>query len=152
MEAVATVCALLAAGWAVGLELQAAHRRDGEARREQASKVWVLPSGATEMGPQWPGQFIYWSATVTNGSAQPIYKVRVTINTVDILGRRSSTQLASDQGGYTDFLDPGGLVEATLPETDRLRSDGDMAALRVQFIDAAGRHWERAAVGDLREL
>jgi hypothetical protein len=135
---ITTTLALVAAGWAVVIEL----RRDRAAQRDRQVEQARLIAGWTDPADD------YW-VTPRNGSSLPVYDVQV-----DILSTSESWEdlfgmTKRKHGQYTNHLDvlpPGDShisevkaagrkpVVAPAPKPDRIQ---------IEFTDAKGSRWKR---------
>lgn len=148
IEAIGTWLAFAAAGFGAVLLFRDHRRAEDDRRRAQASKVWVYPTEGYETDER-PGELLYTSATVMNGSDQPIYDVYVVI-----LTRSAGRVVATHSLNHVDYLLPG--VKdwwdlRQLPDQEKLWSGSDLSVLTVHFRDTLDRHWRRTARGALTD-
>lgn len=160
VEALGVCAAFLAAGLALYFEFDSNRRTRDEIerareddRRRQASAVTAWPSGGYILDAQHPGSTVYPEVTIRNGSDLPITDVSIIIRDEDS-GEGHATEL-----GFAPriiVLEPG--KERTFPFPGDVRlgdiigPQRDVATLRLRFIDANGRRWERDGRGGLKNI
>jgi hypothetical protein len=148
VQAVATVAAFAAAGYAVWLEKRGERRRDAEAiaereraRRRQASLVgaWLGPTVVTTVNG-----WRHDTLLVKNSSDLPVYELTC----------RLIVPSSHSSGNPVVALPPGDTLTMDVPNTSPGEAGIDRREARclwVSFVDASGTMWYRSAAGELVE-
>lgn len=132
-------------------------RQDREAREAQADRVAAWYRCFYPEDPLLrPGKSGHWGAHIRNGSALPVYDLRV-----DFVGPDGTTRAHGDPIAVVPPGDvhshPEGRQALLAHEHDEAGvltwlETGDQIRLRIKFRDAAGRHWSRDESGVLSEV
>ncbi|MGL5823427.1 MAG: hypothetical protein ACRCYU_00970 [Nocardioides sp.] len=151
IAAIATLGALVAAGWAVKkasdtFKLELKRDSERQAHDEQAEQADLIAAWSAWLKPDDTRMRAGWGALIVNGSPLPVYEA-----TIELYGPVGDLRVSQPK----NLLPPGDtplIWNTTIFKDDEHVSFGQYLQVALKFRDSAGRLWHRDRHGQLSRI